>query len=323
MNFRKISGVIIAAALLISGCSSGGGKVAMQIGDSKVTEGAVKFVAEYGLNSPDVETAAELIQENYLINEVALQMGLTLSEDEMKDVRSSVASFKSQMGGKKAGDKILESFGVDDSVLENILSTSVYAEKVFEEVTVEEPTEDELKQYFKDEYLRAKHVLVSTKDQTTNEDLDEEKQAEAEQKANDILEKAKNGEDFDALITEFNEDPGMASNTDGYFFTDGEMVQEFEDAVKSVQPGEITMCKSDFGYHIIKRLPLDEADENFAKFFEDKKTAVESGISKKKRLDALNKKAEELGIEVTVNQDVIDNIKIEPEETEAPDDTNE
>ena len=59
---------------------------------------------------------------------------------------------------------------------------------------------------------------------TTGADLDEDKLAEAEKKANEILERAKNGEDFDALIKEYNEDPGMESNQDGYFFTDGEMV---------------------------------------------------------------------------------------------------
>lgn len=38
---------------------------------------------------------------------------------------------------------------------------------------------------------------------TTGADLDEDKLAEAEKKANEILERAKNGEDFDALIKEY------------------------------------------------------------------------------------------------------------------------
>lgn len=52
---------------------------------------------------------------------------------------------------------------------------------------------------------------------TTGADLDEDKLAEAEKKANEILERAKTGEDFDALIKEYNEDPGMESNQDGIF----------------------------------------------------------------------------------------------------------
>ncbi|MGN0108354.1 MAG: peptidylprolyl isomerase [Hominilimicola sp.] len=316
MKFTKISSLLIASALLISGCASNGGSVAMQIGDKKITEGAVRFVAEYGMNTTNVEDAAELIEQNYLVNEIASELGVTLSDEEQKNIRSAVASFKSQMGGKKAGDKILKECGIDDSVLEAVLSTSTYAQKISDKLTIEEATDDEKKQYFEDEYLRAKHILISTKDQTTNEEYDDEKKAEAEKKANEILERAKNGEDFDALITEFNEDPGMSSNPDGYFFTDGEMVTEFEDAVKSVQPGEITICKSDYGYHIIKRLPIDKSDADFEKFFEDNKYAVESGISQKKQKEAISNKAEELGIQVTVNQDVIDSIVIEPKDTE-------
>ncbi len=69
------------------------------------------------------------------------------------------------------------------------------------------------------------------------------------------MKEQRTGEDFDALIKEYNEDPGM-NQIKNDLFTDGEMVSEFEDATKSIEPGEITMCKSDYGYHIIKRLPI-------------------------------------------------------------------
>lgn len=312
MKFKKMSGIIIAAALLMSGCS--GNSVAMQIGDKTVTEGAVKFVAEYGLNSSDINSAAEFIQKNYLVNEIAEKMDLTLSEDEQKDITSAVASFKSQLGGKSAADKILKEYGIDDDVLTEILATSTYSQKVFDEISSDEPTDDELKQFFKDKYLRAKHVLISTIDQTTGEEFDEEQIAEAEEKANEILARAQSGEDFDSLIAEFNEDPGMESNPDGYFFTDDEMVQSFEDATKSIQPGEFAICKSDFGYHVIQRLPLDETTENFETFFEDNKSSVQSSITLEKQLEALDKKAEELGIQITVNQEVIDSITLDTQE---------
>ena len=144
------------------------------------------------------------------------------------------------------------------------------------------------------------------------------RKAEAEKKANEILERAKNGEDFDALIKEYNEDPGMESNQDGYFFTDGEMVSEFGDATKSIEPGEITMCKSDYGYHIIKRLPIDESDSKFSEYLENNKSAVQSAVTSKKQEEALEKKAEELGIKVEVNQDKIDKMVIQPKDTPEP-----
>ena len=168
-----------------------------------------------------------------------------------------------------------------------------------DQLDVAEPTDDEVKQYFVDNYLRAKHILISTKDMTTGADLDEDKLAEAEKKANEILERAKNGEDFDALIKEYNEDPGMESNQDGYFFTDGEMVSEFEDATKSIEPGEITMCKIGLRFITsLKRLPIDDRIQKFGEYLENNKSTNRSAVTSKKQEEALEKKAEELGIKV-------------------------
>lgn len=61
-------------------------------------------------------------------------------------------------------------------------------------------------------------------------------------------------------MKEFSQDPGLAQNPDGYVFGSGEMVAEFEQAVDAIMPGEVTFCKSDFGYHIIKRLQLEMDD---------------------------------------------------------------
>ncbi len=61
---------------------------------------------------------------------------------------------------------------------------------------------------------------------------------------------------FDQLIKQYNTDPGMKNNPDGYLFTDGDMVASFENAVKSLK---IDACvtapvQSDYGWHIIVRL---------------------------------------------------------------------
>lgn len=80
-------------------------------------------------------------------------------------------------------------------------------------------------------------------------------QAAKRTKAEEILNRAKGGEDFAALAKEFSEDPG--SKDKGGEYTNvrmGQMVKPFEDAAMSVQPGEIVpnLVETDFGYHIIK-----------------------------------------------------------------------
>lgn len=316
-RFGKIASVSLIGAMLLAGCS-GNGQTVMKIGDTNITEGAVNFFANYGMGTEDVDAAVDNLKQEYLLKEVANAMDITLSDDEAKQVKSGISNFKANQGGKKAGDKLLKKYGVDDDIIATILSASTYSQQIMDKLDVADPTDDEVKQYFVDNYLRAKHVLIATKDMSTGADLDADKLAEAEKKANEILERAKNGEDFDALIKEYNEDPGMESNPDGYFFTDGEMVSEFEDATKSIEPGEITMCKSDYGYHIIKRLPIDESDSKFSEYLENNKSAVQSAVTSKKQEEALEKKAEELGIKVEVDQDKIDKMVIAPMDTPEP-----
>ncbi len=99
---------------------------------------------------------------------------------------------------------------------------------------------EDVKAKYEETYVLAKHVLV--------EDLET---AEA------VYEKAVAGEDFDALIAEYGTDPGTAENPDGYLFTTGQMVEPFEKAAYAAKEGEITKpVQTEYGYHIIKRLPL-------------------------------------------------------------------
>ena len=41
-------------------------------------------------------------------------MDITLTDDEAKQVKSTISNFKAQQGGKKAGDKLLKSTVIDD-----------------------------------------------------------------------------------------------------------------------------------------------------------------------------------------------------------------
>ena len=312
MKHIKMIAIAAAAVMLAGGCSVSNGKVAIKIGDSKVTEGGIKFYAENALREPDIQAAADALKDAYFTKELADKMNVGIAEEDDKRITSSVASLKSQLGGKKAADKLLSSYGLDDEDVRTMIGTSVYENAVMDQIDVEDPTDEETEQYFKDNFLRAKHVLIMTEDQMTGEPFDEAGLAEAKAKADDILAQAQGGADFNTLIAQFGEDPGMESNPDGYIFTDGEMVSEFEDAVKSLQPGEITMCETSYGYHIVQRLALDETPELYSQFYEDNKSAAKNAARNAKEEAAMQAKAEELGIQIEENQDVIDSIELDP-----------
>lgn len=89
---------------------------------------------------------------------------------------------------------------------------------------------------------RAKHILVA--DQATAQAILAQLMA------------APSLELFDQLMAAYNTDPGMTGNPDGYLFTDGDMVAEFENAVKALEIGSCSSVpvQSQFGWHIILRL---------------------------------------------------------------------
>ena len=87
--------------------------------------------------------------------------------------------------------------------------------------------------------IKCSHILVK-------------KQSEALE----ILEKIKKGEKFGPLAKQLSIDSGSAKKDGNLgYFTRGMMVKPFEEAAFKLQVGEVSdLVKSEFGYHIIKRL---------------------------------------------------------------------
>ena len=86
--------------------------------------------------------------------------------------------------------------------------------------------------------IKCSHILV-------------EKQSQALQ----LLEEIKKGKKFGVVAREISTCPSKKKDGDLGYFTKGQMVKEFEDVAFSLEIGEISApVKTQFGYHIIKRL---------------------------------------------------------------------
>lgn len=147
----------------------------------------------------------------------------------------------------------------EDDFRENLLPDYVMAKHILLGTTGADYESKEIPEGATDEEIEAINAENEKLAQEATDKLKEEKKALAE----DILEKIKNGEDFDKLIEEYNEDPGEMQNEDGsydgYLFTHGEMVQEFEDAAFALEIDAVSdIVETTYGYHILKRVPLTD-----------------------------------------------------------------
>ncbi|MGA9117194.1 MAG: peptidylprolyl isomerase [Bacteroidota bacterium] len=100
------------------------------------------------------------------------------------------------------------------------------------------------------EELRAGHILL-----TLAQDASAEDSAAAYARADSILGLLRRGEDFEALARALSQDPSARQNGgDLYYFTGGQMVPAFEDAVYAMKPGEISPrpIRTPYGLHIIR-----------------------------------------------------------------------
>lgn len=106
--------------------------------------------------------------------------------------------------------------------------------------------------------VRARHVLIKT-----DPGGDEEANLAARARAEAVLERAKAGEDFAALARELSEDEGSApKGGDLGWNPRGRMVPAFDEAMFSLEPGEITdtLVESPYGFHVIEVVGVREGD---------------------------------------------------------------
>ncbi len=148
------------------------------------------------------------------------------------------------------------------------------------------PDEETLKEYAATDGATVKHVLIAIEQEVAE---GEEAPAEGEEApvdkkilAEEVLKKAKEGADFDALVKEFGEDPGQPE--EGYTFGPGSMMPEFEKAAFALGLNEISgIVETSYGYHIIKRIPGEMDLFNYWRATNKVKT-------KQKALDAISVK---------------------------------
>lgn len=125
------------------------------------------------------------------------------------------------------------------------------------------------------ESIRASHILIQDKRDSTGKMIDS---LQTYQRALDVYNKVKNGEDFGALVQQFSEDAGSkTANGDLGFFDRRRMAQPFDSAVFILKVNEVAgPVRTQYGWHVIKKTD-EKKYESFEKQMENIKNEYKKG----------------------------------------------
>lgn len=275
-----VGGVVIIAILLIVLIFVSTKNTKTSKGDDIVAKLNGKVITADELYS-ELKTQGGRSILTSMIDEYILDKEYKTTDEMKKTAEATVKSYKSSYGDKYK--TFLSNYGIsDDSELKNILIQQSKQEKVVEAYIKKNITDSEMKSYYDSNIkgdIKASHILISVKENATDEDKEK-----AKKKAEEIIEKLKNGEDFAKLAKKYSDDDESKKDGGnlGYFNT-GDMVEAFEKAAYKLSVDEYTTepVETTYGYHIIKKTGEKEKPS----FEKSKSTIIEKIVDDKKEND--------------------------------------
>jgi len=217
--------------------------------------------------------------EDEIKNEITIQRlqafitaGVTVSDQEVRDTYRK-ANIKIKFDyAVISSDDVRKTINPSDSDLQAFFKTNAarYAQAVPEErkITyfafsesqipggVQPPNQQAVQQYYNErvaeysvpEQARSRHILISVPP-----NADAKTDAAAKAKAEMILKQLQAGGNWTDLAKKYSDDPG-SKDTGGElgFAQRGKMVPAFDNAIFTQKIGDISIVKSNFGYHIIQ-----------------------------------------------------------------------
>ena len=221
------------------------------------------FMYQYGIYGASLdeyggallEDAVSLCVSEVLLRQRAAQLGCLPTDAQVQEAKDQMNADPDTIDLFKSG------YGLTDRSLEYLYLADAYYDNMLAAVT-HEPDEQELQEYIDSEGVyRVKHILLKTVDDNRkplSDDVIAGKRTQAEDLLTQLQAVDSDGlpAKFDELMMAHSED-NPQNNPDGYTATKGQMVAPFEEASLALKEGELSgIVESEFGYHIILRLPL-------------------------------------------------------------------
>jgi peptidyl-prolyl cis-trans isomerase C len=237
-----------------------------------------------------VITHKELERELSRATEQLLQMGRTVSDDQLSGMRKrmlnnliayellyqeskkkgvkvtaaavdeKVNELKKQYPDEAEFKKMLSSSDLTEADLKSHMKRGLAIEQLMDKEIVQKITvsDKEIREYYdsnldkfkRPEQVSASHILIKV-----DPEADKSEKAKARKQIETLQKKVKKGEDFAALAKEHSGCPSNERGGDLGYFGRGQMVKSFEDAAFALKPGQVSdIVETRFGYHLIKAI---------------------------------------------------------------------
>gem|GEM_PF-898330 len=265
---------------------------------------------QYGITKETIETSKDYadmlkqIKENLvdelinreLIKEQIKKNNIVLTDDDNKDIADTIQQLKDSYGEETFTD-MLKQQNTTEEELKQTLQENMLQQKLLDKLTANITVSDEeIKKYYDEnkdteftepEKVTVSHILIAIPEDKMSAD-DNTKNAEYEKikpKAEQVLAKAKAGEDFSKLVKEYSDDTGTKDQGGQLTFSRSDQIEQaFMDASFALKNiGDISnLVKTSYGYHIIK---LDAKTPAKVYTLEEKKNDIKEEVLQQKKSD--------------------------------------
>ena len=250
-------------------------------------------------------------QEMATLYKIAKDRGFSHDETEMKELKEQLtASVAGLNSPEKTGERFFYEYyyvTIDEAieVTKMISAVEQLEASIRDSIVV---LDDEVKAFYDNpahktavddvqEALVA-HILVQVPEGTEDPAV----KGVFEEKANSILTRAMNGENFGQLAAEFSEDPGSKDNNGEYSVTRStSFVPEFLDWTFAAEVGDFGLVETSYGFHIMHLINLQG--------FEEMKESLREAVVQYNFGTAMSDLVAESAMEWTLDADMFANIK--------------
>lgn len=213
-----------------------------------LSEKTVRDIARFAALASDYEIESLYQQDNEKVAVTYSKVSPELFIDDVVVEEEALKTWFETVKDNYRGESEVKLQYLDFSYSEVGSKTTV------EDSQIEAYYNENLADFTTPEKRQARHILIKASPEDSDE-IHKEKEEQARQ----ILQVAQASDDFASVAQMYSEGPSKDNGGDLGFFSKGQMVKPFEDAVFTMEAGQLSdVVKTDFGYHIIRLEAIEE-----------------------------------------------------------------